>query len=164
MKWVKPEHGPARVDAAGKVIAIRRNPNERMNMDEALSITGNLRSWHAYPLHALCVILRDRAKRIDPEAMVVQRLKRMPSIVSKLRRFERMQLSQMQDLGGCRAIMSTVEEVTRLVALYESSPCTSAVFCRKNDYISQPKGSGYRGVHLIYEYQSTHNHRSFYNG
>ena len=154
MSWITPQYGTGRIDAAGKLLAGRIQPTERLCQEEALNITANWRASHAYPLRVMCATLRSRAKRIDEEVLIVQRLKRMPSIASKLRRFDRMQLSQMQDLGGCRAVMSSCKEVYELVSLYESIPTEVASLCRKTDYISAPKESGYRGVHLVYEYNT----------
>lgn len=41
------------------------------------------------------------------ELDVSQRLKRLPTIEDKLRRLPRMDLSSMQDIGGCRAVLDT---------------------------------------------------------
>lgn len=122
-------------------------------MDTALDIAGNWRSSHGYPLHLFKKLLRTRAKTVDKEALVSQRLKRLPSIIAKLQRFHSMQLSTMQDLGGCRAVVRAVSNVDRLVRIYEQNSTGAAVFVGKKDYIPAPKPDGYRGVHLIYEYQ-----------
>ncbi len=119
----------------------------------ALDIAGNWRSSHGYPLHVVKTLLRNRAKAVDTGALVAQRLKRMPSIITKLQRFHAMQLSTMQDLGGCRAVLRRVHNVDRLVEVYEGNPTSAAVLVGKKDYIAAPKLDGYRSVHLIYEYQ-----------
>ncbi len=155
MPWTKPQNGSARVTAAGKVISGRREPSDDLDMDTALSIAGNWRSSHGYPLHVFKILLRNRAKGVDKRALVAQRLKRLPSIVTKLQRFHAMQLSTMQDLGGCRAVVRTVSNVDRLVHIYEQTPTSAAKFVGKKDYILNPKPDGYRGVHLVYEYQGT---------
>ncbi|HKX17736.1 MAG TPA: (p)ppGpp synthetase, partial [bacterium] len=72
--------------------------------EAALEVINNWRSSHSYPLQALKMTLKLRAKRIDSNAIVAQRLKRLSSIATKLRRNKHMALSQMQDLGGCRAV------------------------------------------------------------
>jgi len=46
MPWTKPLYGNARIAAAGKVIGGRRQPNQELDMDAALSIAGNWRSSH----------------------------------------------------------------------------------------------------------------------
>lgn len=77
----------------------------------------------------------------------------MSSIELKLRRFPTMTLAQMQDLGGCRLVMSSVNGIIRLVKDYRVSDIKHPLqVC--DDYIATPKGSGYRGVHLIYRYNS----------
>lgn len=105
MKWTKPQYGTARVTAAGKIISERKPASQQLTMDAAFEIAANWRSSHAYPLHVLAMTLRNRARQIDPHTLVAQRVKRMPSIVAKLKRFQGMQLSQMQDLGGCKAVV-----------------------------------------------------------
>ncbi len=153
MPWTKPIFNPARVTAAGKVISARRPPSPDLDMDTALSIAGNWRSSHGYPLHVFKKVLRNRAKQVDAGALVAQRLKRMPSIIAKLKRFNSMQLSTMQDLAGCRAVVRRVFNVKKLVRIYEENPTTAAKFIGQKDYIANPKPDGYRGVHLVYEYQ-----------
>ncbi len=122
MPWTKPLKGPARVTAAGKVISGRRDPTPDLDMDSALSIAGNWRSSHGYPLHVFKTVLRNRAKKFDPRALVAQRLKRLPSVITKLQRFHTMQLSTMQDLGGCRAVVRAVSNVDGLVQFYKENP------------------------------------------
>ena len=46
--------------------------------------------------------------RLDKNAIVAQRMKRAPSISLKLQRFDGMRIACMQDIGGLRAIVSTV--------------------------------------------------------
>jgi ppGpp synthetase/RelA/SpoT-type nucleotidyltranferase len=77
----------------------------------------------------------------------VQRHKRSPSIISKLARFPQMELSRMQDIGGCRAIVATVRDVERLNALIQSGRTRNKLH-REYNYIEKPKDTGYRGIHL----------------
>ena len=98
MKWTEPEFGRARVVAAGKILAGRKQGVGKWA--EVFDIVGNWRSSHAYPLQVFSETLRRRARRVCPGALVAQRLKRLPSIRAKLKKFKQMQLSQMQDLGG----------------------------------------------------------------
>ncbi len=70
----------------------------------------------------------------------------------------------MQDLGGCRAVVNTIEQVDALVLRCERRPGTVARFQGKKDYISKPKPDGYRGVHLVYAYNSRHENQSCYDG
>ena len=68
-----------------------------------------------------------------------------------------MKLSQMQDLGGCRAILSDVESVYRLFDMYRG-PLTlfedADTRLKCYDYIRTPKPDGYRGIHIVGRYQA----------
>lgn len=50
-------------------------------------------------------------------------------------------------------MVATIAQVDRLVRAYEQSHIKH-VLLNKDDYIRNPKRSGYRGVHLIYAYRS----------
>jgi hypothetical protein len=112
-------------------------------------------------LNTLQVGLRRLSKQIDPGSLVAQRIKRLSSISLKLRRFPGMRLSQMQDLGGCRAVVRSVRHVNGLVGLYRASGIKHTLN-HVDDYITTPQRSGYRGVHLIWRYYS--DKKATYNG
>lgn len=88
----------------------------------------------------------------------------------KLRDNPNMKLSQMQDIGGCRAVLSTVEQVKELVAKYKEfhgkSPKDRSDWDGSDDfdYILQPKSDGYRSVHLVFRYKSPSAELAVYNG
>lgn len=156
MPWTKPLNEKSRVNAAGDVISGRKPPTNDMSLDRAMDIAGNWRSSHGYPLHIVWKRLKETALKVDPLAVVPKRQKRLPSVAAKLKRFDSMPLSKMQDLGGCRAILENVKKVDELVKLYESASLEALEFVRKKDYINDapgPKNDGYRSIHLIYKYQ-----------
>jgi putative GTP pyrophosphokinase len=149
------------VDRAGSTL---RDESVQDNVSRYIDAYGVMDSWrasHAFPLNTMQMTLRRRASQIDADSEVVQRLKRAPSVISKLRRFRDMQLSRMQDLGGCRAILKGVREVELLRDAYKASRDRHELVTEK-DYILQPQDSGYRGVHLIYRYASDKSQQ--YNG
>ena len=119
----------------------------------ALDIINNWRSSHNFPLNTFHIGLKRRARIIDPVAVTAQRIKRLASIEAKLARFPTMTLSQMQDIGGCRAIVSTAHGVAKLCESYAESELKH-IKHQTDNYIDAPKDSGYRGVHLIYRYHS----------
>jgi len=161
MAWEIPQFSRGRVDAAG--YALVHEPLLQSTHDEALSVINNWRSCHAYPLQVLKMVLWQRAKSIDVNALIAQRLKRLTSIHAKLERFKHMQLSQMQDIGGCRTVVGTTRHVEQLVSLYERSS-SKHLRIEQYDYIKTPKADGYRGVHLVYKYRTTSKKRLIYNG
>ena len=79
-------------------------------------------------------------------------IKRLASIEDKLKRYDWLTLSEMQDIAGCRVITSSVRHLYRLVAGYREKYSTHELDSY-NDYLSPPKSDGYRGYHLIYKYR-----------
>jgi hypothetical protein len=159
MEWLTRQFSKTRIDRAGGVIV---NPDASAEeRDAALEIVNNWRSCHAFPLNTFQIGLRRLARQADPHPLIAQRIKRLSSIELKLRRFPTMTLSQMQDLGGCRAIVSSAEAVLRLAELYRRSRIKHRLHTADN-YIEKPQESGYRGVHLIYRYFSDRSQT--YNG
>ena len=119
----------------------------------ALQTLNNWRSCHAYPINTFNATLRNKVSVVSPTAIVAQRLKRAPSIVSKLQRFHAMKLSTMQDIGGLRGVVKTNKQVYRLLQNYLSSRFDHELVVAR-DYIKNPKTSGYRSVHLVYKYRN----------
>lgn len=159
MGWTVPLHKKAQVDRAGRVFADGNAGPELL--DQALDVINNWRSSHSFPLNTFQVTLRRNARAVDPKALVAQRIKRLSSIHHKLSRFQSMQLSQMQDIGGCRAVLKDVQRVKALGAAYRGSSIKH-ILAREYDYIKNPKPSGYRSLHLVYRYQS--DKKTTYNG
>jgi len=167
MAWTTPQYTKGEIDRAGDIL-ISGSLTTEDEWQRALTIINNWRSAHGYPLQALKMTLRTRARKVDASAIVSQRLKRLPSIDTKLRRNRNMALSQMQDLGGARAVLRSVNDVGSLVKVYEvaagKNPTDRAELVKTYDYISKPKPDGYRGVHLILKYRSGVPHKQEWNG
>jgi hypothetical protein len=166
--WTSPRFPKGRVDWAGDILAGRIETDVEADLDSALEIINNWRSSHSYPLQALKMTLRMRARSVDRKSITVQRLKRLTSIAAKLERNPNMHFSQMQDIGGCRAIVQDMRKVSQLVGLYTKSyaknPNVRAQFVKPFDYVSQPKIDGYRSIHLIYKYRSKPRRLKPWNG
>ena len=152
------EFSKGKVDAAGIALIHPATPEQ---LDEALLTINSWRALHSFPLNTFQKTLRKKAKLVDAQSLVAQRIKRLSSIELKLSRFPKMNLSRMQDIGGCRAVVSSAQEVYNLVGIYERSDLKHKI-TRKDDYINTPKSSGYRGIHIIYTYFS--DKRQAYNG
>ena len=150
--WETPIYSKRQINNAGKTLS---NPDiSDSERTEALSILNNWRASHAYPLQVIYNNLRCN----NPNAIVVQRLKRLDSIVNKIQRFPNMQLYKMQDLGGCRVIVDTIDDVYRTVNKYQKSRIRHKLK-RNYDYINEPKTSGYRCYHMVYQYHSDKNEK-----
>lgn len=82
------------------------------------------------------------------EIEVTQRLKQTRTIIDKLLRYPNMHLATMQDIGGCRAVLNSIGEIRRVERrLARNRPPVGY-----RDYVAEPKLSGYRGVHVVVEY------------
>lgn len=155
MAWIEPEYSKKTVSRAGdKLLAEGTSEEEYLT---ALNIINNWRSSHAFPLTTVQTFLRSKASKIDRNALIAQRLKRVPSILGKLKRFDKMRLHRMQDIGGCRAVVSDSQKVYKLRDNFVNSRTRNELL-KQNDYIKFPKESGYRGIHLIYKYCGTKKH------
>ncbi|MPR36303.1 RelA/SpoT domain-containing protein [Salmonirosea aquatica] len=142
------------IDDAGNILA---NPSStQLQRDQALEALGNFRSCHAYPINTFQATLRKKLNKTGIEYLVSQRLKRTPSIILKLERFQNMRLSQMQDIGGIRAILPTMNDVNTIVTLYRKAGLQHEIKNEK-DYIQNPKDSGYRCFHIVYKYKNSIN-------
>lgn len=166
MKFLTRVYSKGRIDRAGKELITL--PADDPLWEETLAVINNWRSCHSYPLQVIKMTLKNRAKQIDSHALIAQRIKRLPSIAIKLKDNPPMKLSQMQDIGGCRAVMRNVSAVDKLIDVYEKSniknPRDRPVWADRNDYIKEPKQDGYRSFHLIFKYQSKSADKAAFNG
>jgi ppGpp synthetase/RelA/SpoT-type nucleotidyltranferase len=130
---------------AGKLIATR-NSDVTPDLVAAFRIAHDWRGAHVRPMRRVQAELRNAARKIDEDAIIPARLKRMQSIRRKMQR-RPMTLFQMQDIAGARAIMRNMAEVDRLLAFYRDGNSKFDVQ-REWDYIQAPKAGGYRSAHL----------------
>ena len=110
MEWAKPEYARKEINRAGQTIARLDGTEAGWNhWVDAMPVVNNWHSAHSYPLNSFQTNLRKRSQKVQAKPLVSQRLKRLDSIVRKLVRDQTstMQLSQMQDIGGCRAVLAS---------------------------------------------------------
>ncbi len=123
---------------------------ERLEVDElerlevAVEVIEWWRGLHAKPLTSLSANLRHYLKEQGP-VVVTQRLKRAPTMIDKLLRERTMNLTQMADIGGCRALLADQDKAYAVAARLRRNWDVT----RTRDYAAEPKDSGYRAVHLI---------------
>lgn len=104
------------------------------------------RAMHEYPLTKVTIGVR---VMIETELGAgaprpAQRFKRLPRIIEKLARIS-VRLSQMEDIGGCRAVLPTIDDVRRV----ETRIRRRWPHAQVTDYIENPKPDGYRSIHII---------------
>jgi len=167
MEKVNPkEFSKSKTDLAGDVL---RNPkSSEGDKNNALKILSNWRAAHSYPMHIFKKRLKNVSEKTDKGALSAQRLKRVPSIIKKLNRSYEgnkptMKLTQMQDIAGCRAVMSNVKLVNNLYQEYYLRGDLKHKRVNEKNYIMSPKADGYRSIHLVYRYSSDKGKKD-YNG
>ena len=153
MEWARPEYSWDDVDKAGRILASQTYVESLQEYEDALVTINNWRSSHAFPQNTLQMNLRTKTKSLGRGGLVAQRIKRLPALRHKLIRIPDLTLSEMQDIGGCRAVVTSVPKVKRLREMFIESQIKHQLV-HEDDYISRPKRTGYRAIHLIYAYHS----------
>ena len=144
------------IKKAGKIfVSSKATEGEK---EQALVLINNWRASHSFPLQ---IIYTHVKKTAGDGAIVAQRLKRLYSITQKLYRFPNMSLTAMQDIGGCRVIVDSIDDVFNMVESLRKSRMRHKLK-EEYDYIRHPKEDGYRSYHLVYSYNSERNPK--YNG
>ncbi len=139
---------------AGKMLAAGQL-DDFMGKVKAREFINKFRSANGTPLKTVVVNAARSAKDIDSEATVSQRLKRLPSVVSKLQRPDLdLHLDNVQDIAGCRVVLGNIEHVRAFQTRFVPSKLQTLHLDRFTDYIQEPRDSGYRSLHLIYRYDN----------
>lgn len=154
LQYPRLEYGMDDVRAAGKRLASRvyfdaTNYREAI---ETFTIANSWRDSHIRPMRSIRASVRSHMRQASIPGDMASRPKRMSSIRRKLADTT-IRLDQMQDLGGCRAILNDIDGVNRLAdRIRERFPHRIR---REWDYIQNPKEDGYRSHHISFEFQPT---------
>ena len=146
--WTVPGYSRSRIATAGRRI------RKGQATVEDWEVLENWRRAHAYVLNTFQMRVRNARNRFDGDVQVAQRHKRRPTIVDKLQREPSMQLSNMHDIAGCRAICKSVPELMSFREMFLDTRATHVhanAMTGRFDYIQNPKSSGYRGIHDVFE-------------
>lgn len=153
-----------RVNKAGKLLVALRADLRKLSaeelsdnydgneIEEALAAVDWWRSCHAGPLARVNASLRYYLGKVHDEPPT-QRLKKFSTIIDKLDREPDMALTTMHDIGGVRAILPRQDDVDAVVAALnknwsEQRPGRTCIH-KVRDYAHEPKGDGYRAIHVI---------------
>lgn len=141
------------INKAGKVLKDPL-PDSILQMTKAEDALTYWRYIHLPILNTFQATLRTKvAKKFGGNGFIAQRLKRAPSIIAKLRREPHMKLSTMQDIAGIRAVLNSLNDVKSLTRELKTSKAKHKLIS-ESDYIINPKVSGYRSIHLVFEYNN----------
>jgi ppGpp synthetase/RelA/SpoT-type nucleotidyltranferase len=132
--------------------------NHAISENEANDVLKYFRLIHQHPMILFRHTIDRKLKKHDIIALVSQRLKRIPSIVKKLKIQKNMKLSRMQDIGGLRIVVNTIKEVNLIRVEFkktENHGNFKFTFINEDNYIKNPPESGYRSIHMIYKYDKS---------
>lgn len=151
------------VRAAGKMLAgkVYFNADGCREAIEIFTIANSWRDSHIRPMRSIRASVRSHIRQAGILGDMASRPKRMSSIRRKLADTT-IRLDQIQDLGGCRAILNDIDGVNQLVdRIRERSPHRAR---KEWDYIQGPKEDGYRSHHLSLEFQPNNRRDEAYAG
>lgn len=145
------KYSKSQIRKAGEVIS--KGINNESLYEDYLPVVDNWRAVHAFPLDAITTIV-STAMEHESEVHVVQRLKRLESIIGKLQRPNNTGLLKMQDLGGCRVIVPSIETLYASIDKVRNALIDNGHnIIKETDYLNIPReNSGYRSYHMIVEY------------
>lgn len=148
-----PTESKSNINKAGQILV--ENKGELREIDWARDLANRWRACHAYPINTFQATLRRHVKGFSGDPIVAQRLKRMPTVIDKLKRYPNMKLTTMQDIGGVRTVLTTVDDVYKLADEYRNNKYFVHELTDEKDYIQTPRDAdGYRSLHLIYKYKN----------
>ena len=141
------------IQKMGKVLLESKDPIE---VAQAESVIEDWRGQHdivldVFEKHILSLLQDNGIIVIDRG----RRLKRLNAIKNKMDRHNVWNLSTMQDVGGMRIILPTIDEIYKTTSIIESLGVYD--FTIQNDgisvYIDEPRPTGYRAVHIVFKYE-----------
>jgi putative GTP pyrophosphokinase len=112
-------------------------------VSDAIGLLLGFRATFQKPLDKVTIQLRRFVGYESSDVIVAQRLKRMPTILDKLGRQPTMDITRMQDIGGCRAVLPSAAAVDAVLGRIGEHWHVERVY----DYVTTPKPSGYRAIH-----------------
>lgn len=147
---VKATMSRSALDRSGRVLAGRQEivTEEDLALEDLFD---EYRKAHLGPLSETTIELQQWLSQSGIKYYIAQRLKRKPQIIRKLKRFS-VRLTQLQDIGGARIIVSTNADVEKIVTYLNDKigRDSQSTLVRTTDYRGLGRDdSGYRAVHLI---------------
>lgn len=150
------EYTKKQVEKAGfDLISYEINSNPDL-LSKTMSVLTDWRDSHISALDEAEKFLKEKVEKADNKAFIAKRIKRTESIIKKLKRFNKMSLKNMQDIGGIRVVLANNGKVNQLF----NSLCKDGEFLngmgnlKFKNYIKEPKEDGYRSVHIIGKFKN----------
>jgi len=143
------------ISKAGEILLTSKNEEE---VRLATNIINDWRTLHLPVLDELQEAVVSILSREKIQISVSRRLKRFSSILNKLDRNPKMGLGGMQDIGGLRIVVASMDKLNNALSILENNqPEHFELINSPTNYVQNPKDSGYRSIHFIYKYKSENN-------
>ncbi len=140
------------VNRAGDYLR-KNHPPLSDETSQMLMVVSDWRSEYEYSLgRVMTTLMKHTNARGWRDAIISGRTKRVRSIIAKLERQPNMALTQMQDIGGCRAVMEDVDTTERFAESVRTdlqSKLSAGGPIGEDNYILTPKPDGYRSIHFV---------------
>ena len=120
---------------------------EKQRLQEKdLELLQQYRISYKEPLYVASQELHLIMNKVDKNGIITYRVKRIESIFSKLKRQKDMKLARMHDIAGARCILQNEKLVRLFLSEIQKSQILKIVDI--DDYISNPKSTGYKSIHV----------------
>lgn len=143
-----------KINNCGK--ALLAGPETGFLYTDANLVVDDWRKLHMVPLEELVKDVTTLLVQAGVRAVFSShRLKRMTSIIAKLKHNPGMGLGGLQDIGGARFVFEDISSLLKAQQLILNAKFEHFIPDRNPyDYVKEPKASGYRSIHFVYKYVS----------
>lgn len=131
------------INKLGRVIKVKLRNEEELSFDEIENLQ-EYRISFKEDLSEVFKLITNLSTTGRKDSIVSYRIKRIESILSKIRREPTMALGNMGDIAGCRIILYSKKELLNLVEVIKEKFEITSI----NDYLASPKEDGYNGFHI----------------
>lgn len=124
---------------------IRKTLREDLALEESdLFNLQDYRTSFKEDIAAVFEKISDVAKNARKDSITSFRIKRIESILSKIKRQPTMSLGNMGDIAGCRILLYSEDSLIKVITNLKNNFVVTGV----NDYLAVNKEDGYRGYHI----------------
>ncbi|MCZ6172461.1 RelA/SpoT domain-containing protein [Campylobacter ureolyticus] len=118
-------------------------------LDDDIILVSSFRALHSTNINNLISVVDETMPK---PLFISSRLKRMNSIIFKLQRFASLNLDQMQDIAGIRAVFKKESEIFEFAKNIKQKAILSGFeLIKEYDYINNPKDDGYKSYHIVFK-------------
>ena len=107
------KYSKKQIEKAGFDLISAAIESDKNLLSETMNVLTDWRDSHITALDICENFLKSKVYSTDSAAFIAKRIKRTESIVKKLKRFNKMSLKNMQDIGGIRIVLANNKKVKK---------------------------------------------------